>query len=326
MLHHLKFLTLAYALLWGYFLMPANLVWAKDKTADPVFTISQPLPLQPETQPITENQSGSAVSSDHMHYEPYNIFPRELDLWNLEGRRFVRSQPVISPDKSEFAYTEVMFVPNIRQTISKLYRVKAPPIPTPPLPHLPSEDANAPPSPTPDPAFYANRFNPDKTVQIRQSLVEVGYNRVKPFDFKTLTVIDWSADGRRLLFKERSGVLHVGLRTTDIFIYDQPRGIVTIYPEVRRVIEYYWANKGNLPHIQELVWDIQPLGWEPQSNNKVLLKAWAYDKKEKKFLGLWCYDVDAERTLMLQLENTAPPVAANGWLGTPEMVPPTPEQ
>jgi hypothetical protein len=295
----------------------------------PVIQMATPPGTKPQSLPQGEKRENSPLSVDtqantpgYMRYEPYNAFPRELDLWLLESARFIRSIPVISPDKSEFAYSEVLFVPNIRQTISKMYLV---PVAAPPVkvqPHLPSEDIGHAPSVGVSPQVDQDRYNPEKTTKQRVALVKVGYNHVKPFDFRTLTVTDWSASGRRLLFKERSGVLHVGLRVTDILVYDEEKGTVTIYPEVQRVIKNYWMTRGNQPNMESLVWEIQPLGWEPTSDSNVLLKAWAYDKKEKKFLGLWRYDMDAERTTLLQLQDDPIAVAANGWIAKPIPIPP----
>jgi len=308
----------------------SDLAQAAGKGKHRVFHISTPPVIKPETLPVNETPGGGAEFSvdnpanvkDYMQYEAYNTFPRDLDLWNLEGKRLIRSLPVISPDKTVFVYSEVMFISNNRQTYSRLYLVPVQPLPGPPQSHLPSEDALNPPPPPPDPALYAARFDPARTVKLRQSLVGVGMERVKSFDFKTLTVVDWSASGQRLLVKERSGMLHWGLRTTDILVYDQGKGTVTIYPEVQRIIRHYWGAHGNLPHLDELAWDIQPLGWETASDSTLLMKAWAYDQNEKKFLGLWRYDVDAERTELVQLEDIAMPVAANGWLATPVPIPP----
>jgi hypothetical protein len=304
-----------------------------DKTGKGIIQISTPPPVTPETLPVQNIPGADAPLSpdnpanvqDYMQYEAYNTFPREIDLWNLEGKRLIQSLPVISPDKTAFVYSEVMFIPNNKQTYSKLYIVPVPPLPADPQPRLPSEEAKSPPPPPPAPSVYAARFDPAKTVKLRRSLLGVGFDQVKPFAFRTLTVVDWSASGQRLLFKERSGVLHVGLRTTDILVYDQGKGTVTVYPEVHRIIKHYWVSRGNLPNIEKLSWDIQPLGWEPESDDIVLMKAWAYDRTEKKFLGLWRYDVDAERTQLVQLEDTPIPVAANGWLATPIPVPPTVE-
>lgn len=317
----------------GFLAVSALAAQPRIEPSDGPIELSKPPVIQPESTPIKPNPGGGSTlspdalsnSGDYMKYEPYNTFPRELDLWNLEGTRFVRGPAVISPDKSLFAYSEVIYIPNTRQTSSKLYLVPVPPPPTPDQEHLPSEDALHPEPPL-DPLVFAERYDPAKTMRLRQTLLGVGYDQVKPFDFKTLTVVDWSASGQRLLFKEKSGVLHVGLRTSDLLVYDESKGTVTIYPEVSRILKNYWMTEGNLPNFESLSWDVEPLGWEPNSDSGVLLKAWAYDKKEKKFLGLWRYDVDAERAQLLSLNDNPIPVAANGWLASPLIQHPLPVQ
>jgi len=260
--------------------------------------------------------------SQYMQFEPYNTFPREIDLGGLEVSRLIRSIPVLTPKKDYYAYSEVMFVPNIRQTISKMYLVKVATTSSDDLAHLPGEKS-APSNPASQTQEVQDRYDPAKSAKNRHGLAEAGYNAVKPFDFKTLSIVDWSASGQKLLFKERSGVLHVGLRVTDILIYDETKGTVTIYPEIQRIINYYWANHGNLPNLATLSWEVQPLGWEPGSDKLVLMKAWAFDQKEKKFLGLWRYDVDAERTMLVKLNDEPEPVATNGWMATPVAAPST---
>lgn len=294
--------------------------------------LNPPPTVKPDSVPIIVPPGGNAPLSvdnpanvaDYMTYTPYNTFPREIDLWNLEGKRLIQSPVVVAPDKNSFVYTEVLFVPHYRQTIAKLYWVPVTPLPLPPLERLPSEEAQNPPPPPIQYADYTNRFDPVRTTRIRKGIAEVGFTTVQPFQFKTLTVVDWSNSGKKLLFKERGGILHLGLRTTNILIYDQDGGTVTIYPEVQRVIKHYWTTQANLPHIDQLAWDIQPLGWEPDSDDTVLLKAWAYDRQEKKFLGLWRYNVTQERTQLVSLSDDPPAVAANGWL--PKPVPPPPQK
>lgn len=304
----------------------------KEAQLGPVIPMS-PSPLQPQPSVPQPDERGSSPlstdsqtnSQDFMRFEPYNTFPREIDLWTLESARFIRSIPVLSPEKNRFAYSEVIFVPNIRQTISHLYMVDVQDPPVKAQPHLPSEDMTTPPAPPPDPKEFQDRFDPARTVKYRHSIAQMGFETVKPFDFRVLTIVDWNASGRRLLFKVRSGVLHVGVRVTDILIYDEEKGTVTIYPEIQRIIKNYWVTHGNQPNMDSLSWEIQPLGWEPSSENSILMKAWAYDKREKKFLGLWRYDADAERTTLLQLEDIPTPVAANGWMATPLPIPPKPD-
>lgn len=260
--------------------------------------------------------SAQDFSEGPLRFEPYTA--QELDLWKLEARRLLRSQSVISPDRGAYAYTEVTYLPSHRQTMAQLFLVPVTPAPQ-SVEALPSEIGQ---SGIPTASEYADRYNPDKTLRLRQTLLRVGFDRVVPFEFRTLTVVDWSASGQRLLVKHRSGVLHIGLRTTDLVIYDRKKGTVSIYPEIQRVIRHYWINQGNLPYIDELAWDIQPLGWVPGSDSLILLKAWAYDKHEKKFLGLWQYDVSAERSHLVSLSDQSMTVASNGWA----MKPLSPEQ
>jgi hypothetical protein len=304
-------------------------IFSKPKNVN-IYLSPVPPTIAPETIPIipgrnatTSGDAEDTASPDFMRYEPYNIYPHELDLWELESKRFVRGPSVISPDKSTFVYTEVVFVPYNRQTFSRLYRVVAPP-----LPGLQREETdpndvsvNAKPAPI-SIESYTDRYSAEKTIQYREMMAEVGYDKVKRFDFRTLTVVDWSASGRRLLVKEKSGMLHIGLRTSDIIVYDEKLGSVTLYPEIRRIIEYYWRTKGNLPNLNRLVWELYPLGWEPGSDSIILIKAWTMDKEEKKFLGIWRYDLDTERAELFSPENSSVPTAANGYIGTPTPVPP----
>ena len=326
---------LSVGLMFGVFLAPFACAWekplifSKPKNVN-IYLSPVPPAADPETIPIipgrnaTTSDEAETTSPDFMHYEPYNIYPHELDLWELESKRFIRGPSVISPDKSTFVYTEVVFVAYNRQTFSRLYRVVAPPLPgmekaADAEPN--DESINAKPAPI-SLASYTDRYSAEKTIQYREMMAEVGYDKVKRFDFRTLTVVDWSASGRRLLVKEKSGMLHVGLRTSDIIVYDEKLGNVTIYPEIRRIIEYYWRTKGNLPNLNRLVWELYPLGWEPGSDSIILLKAWTMDKNEKKFLGVWRYDLDTERAELFSPENQSVPTAANGYIGTPSPVPP----
>jgi hypothetical protein len=275
-------------------------------------------PVSAPTAPAKQKQVPDSRPGQHMTYEPYNTFSRELDLWNLEDRRFIRSPIVLSPDYHFFAYSEVLFSPSNRQTLSRLYRVSVqalPPLETREIPQQTGGQAIS---------WALRRLDPDKTLQHRERLLEVGYNKLIPFDFKTLTIIDWSATGQRLLIKEKSGMLHLGLRTTDVLVYDQVNGNVTIYPELRRAIAFYWRTQGNLPNINRLNWELYPLGWEPGSDSKILFKAWALDPTNRKFLGVWRYDIDQLSTDRLSLDDMPVNVAANGWLAIPPLASPSP--
>jgi hypothetical protein len=279
-------LTLA---LIGSLLLPQSAP-AQVRPTPPAGPTRSPLsPDSPVNQPPDANQ-----------YRPYNDGYVELDLWRLEAQKFYRSRGVLSPDKQVMAYTEVVFLPDNRQTLSRLYLV-------------------------PLAASGIKSTNPNQSLQQRQTLLSVGEEKRHGFEFNTLTIIDWSASGNRLLFKKKSGVLHVGLRTADILVYDPTQGTLTLYPEIQRAIRHYWRENSTLADLDTVAWDLYPLGWEPGSDSAILVKAWAWDQKNKKFLGIWRFDVDSERAELVSLEDRRMPVAANGVVAIPPP-PPAPEK
>ncbi len=244
---------------------------------------------------------------------PY-LAGREINLFGLESKRMVRSDVVVSPDGQHYAYSDVLFMPNNRQTYAKIYRVPVPQIPMAPPPTLPSSEFHEASklSPIASPSFYRNRYNPDMSLQSRELILSVGEDRPRDFEFRTLTIVDWSASGNRLMFKQKMGKLHTGLRTSDILVFDEGQGTVTIYPELSRILRYYWQQHSNLPDLDTISWDIYPLGWAPGSNNIVLFKAWAFDKQYHKFLGIWQYDIDAQQSKLISEHDMRVPVAQNG--------------
>jgi hypothetical protein len=231
------------------------------------------------------------------------------------------------------AYTEVIYMPDVRETTSKAYVA--------PLSELPPKGTFA-----NSPSFYENRLDANGSLQQRIAVAGAGFQKASPFRFRTYTIVDWSASGRRLLIKEKNGVSHVGLKASDILIFDRETGQTLRYPEIKRGIEYYWNNppsasnalgEGNTLNpdslspdslspdsqnpdsldLDQAVWDIYPLGFEPGSDQFVLLKAWLFEKNanekgKKRFLGIWRLDLDAQRPELLSLQDQLVPVAANG--------------
>ncbi len=291
------------------------------------------LPAAPSQAPTSIQNPANATEADQMIYRPYNTGFVELDLTQLEATRFFRSEPVASPDHQTMAYSEVTYLPNVNQTFSRLYIVPVKPLPEkkpsdtlPPAEQLMLE-ARIEAMSRKERALYeeqkrqerleyaklcAARYDPNLNLANRLVVYKIGDQRVLPHAFETLTVVDWSNTGARLLFKQRTGVNHLGLRTTDVLIYDTKRGTVTVYGEIHKAIESYWARQGTIAPLSRLAWDIFPLGWEPGSDSSILINAWAYDQKEKKFLGLWRYDMDETQMQLLSLEKQAVAVASNG--------------
>ncbi|MGE0201572.1 MAG: hypothetical protein AB7P76_11465 [Candidatus Melainabacteria bacterium] len=273
----------------------------------------------------TGRQQKILTETDVVQFLPAN--PRqEMDLSGLEDKRFIRSEPVVSPSRDMFAYTEVYFIPDSRQTSAQLFVVPVAAAPAPTPPQLPSEELAAqqagglpaaPAAPMARPESFLDRYNPAKNLQARSMLVRVGQKRGQALSFRTLSVVDWSISGRRLMVKENRGVLHKGLLVSDVIIYDRLEGVVSVYPELERIVEYFWAHHGNQPELKlsQVSWNIEPLGWAAGSDNEILFTAWAYDQSRRQFLGMWRYDIDAERTTLLTTDSrevASAPVTANG--------------
>ncbi len=296
-------------------------------------------PLNPDLNALPPTSPDAAVNRqpDTADFRPWNTGNVELDLWQMENRKFIRSDVVVSPDRNIMAYTEVTYLPIWRQTFSKLFVVPFSEEGPPPQSQMLPEDLyrweqeqerlreeeerlRKQGKPTSSEIRDASRYNPDMHIQDRNELLAVGKERTSPWFFETLTVVDWSATGKRLLFKRRSGMLYLGLKTSDILVYDKERGTVTIYPELHRIISHFWDKQGTLAPLKDLAWDIYPMGWESGSDSVIYFRVWAYDKRERKFLGLWKYDVDAQRTELVNLKDVPVPVAANGMVPSSQVV------
>jgi hypothetical protein len=285
--------------------------------------LAVPGPVQDVRQSPYSIDNPANQAADHMLFEPYRESdnpPLELNLWGLENRKVFRSIPVLTPDRQWMAYTEAVYFSFTKQVMTALYLVPIPPLPVsaqPAAPGLP-----APVTPPLEPRYYYARFNPDNLLPQRIQIHQTGFDKLVPNDFKTFTIVDWSQGRTRLLFRQRNGVLHYGLRTSDILVYDSQRGTVTIYPELKRVLRNYWQAPERLgAAYAKLTPDIEPIGWAAGSDHLVIFRGNALDKSGKKtFLGVWQYDIDAQRSQLLSTSAEAPlpRIASNGLIARPD--------
>ncbi|MEM0950675.1 MAG: hypothetical protein AAGI66_00855 [Cyanobacteria bacterium P01_H01_bin.74] len=321
--------------------------WGRKPLDAPV-QLSQPPAIVPDktlsgqTVPTLEKISPFSPAnytdpSALMDFKPYNTGPNNINLWNIEAKKVVYSVPVVSPDQSAIVFSEVGFIPSFRQTYCTLFWVKL----LPALVKLPP-DAMDPEAQEPSKALktyekraiqnYQNQFNPALMTAFRKVLARTKNEKTntgtdpRRYSFKTLTVVDWSANSERILIKEYSGLLYLGLKTSNVLIFDEASGIVSIYPEIHRAIANYWQTRDNPPLLSQYSFDIEPLGWQPDSNNTVLLNAWHYKKTasqrvQKNFMGLWQYNIEAERLKLLSLKQVSATVATNGFIATPKPFP-----
>lgn len=132
------------------------------------------------------------------------------------------------------------------------------------------------------------------------------------FIFRTLTPIDFSSDNKKLVVKEKVGHRHDGIWKTDLWVYDFDKKEAKKLPQVRDAIINYWAEAGGVD-FDEKRWDIYPMGFDANDDNRIILCAYAYTGEAPKFLGTWSIDVDGENSKLENLDGASIPVSVIGY-------------
>ena len=127
---------------------------------------------------------------------------------------------------------------------------------------------------------------------------------------KTLTVVDWSIDGKRIAFKEKISFTPEGLWQTNLIVYNFETGRSKVLSEVRGAIEYYWRQH-NL-NLKNYRWDIYPIGWDSINPDRIIVFAYAATGSKPKYLGAWSVDYMGDRAMLMSLTSTDFIVSQNG--------------
>ncbi|MGN1125625.1 MAG: hypothetical protein ACI4SM_05500 [Candidatus Gastranaerophilaceae bacterium] len=129
--------------------------------------------------------------------------------------------------------------------------------------------------------------------------------------FKTITPIDFSVDMTKVLAKEKIGNESDGIWQTDLLVYDFNTKKTTRLREVREAIRYYWLTTKNLD-VREIRWDIYPLGFDVNNQNRVMVAAFAYAGTPPRCLGTWSIDLEGHQVRMEALDCNSVSVSING--------------
>lgn len=130
--------------------------------------------------------------------------------------------------------------------------------------------------------------------------------------FRTLTPIDFSVDNKKLAVKEKIGYRHDGIWKTDLWIYDFEQKEARKLPQIREAIIDYWAQAGGVD-FEENRWDIYPMGFDANNDDRIILCAYAYTGDVPKFLGTWSIDIYGEGSKLEDLEGSDIPVSVIGY-------------
>lgn len=130
--------------------------------------------------------------------------------------------------------------------------------------------------------------------------------------FRTMTPVDFSADGTKLLAKEKIGNNNDGIWQTNLWVYDFSTRQAKELSEIREAIKYYWKNVKGL-NLDEKRWDINPLGFDADSPDRVVVSAYGYTGRAPKFLGNWSIDTEGQTTMLVSLFRPNANISVNGF-------------
>lgn len=121
--------------------------------------------------------------------------------------------------------------------------------------------------------------------------------------FRTITPIDFSEDNRYIVAKEKIGWNHDGIWKTNVWVHDFKSDRSWELTEIREAIINYWHNATGV-NLEEQRWDVYPLGFDKNNQERVIICAYAYTGDKPSFLGTWAADVNGEKCELLDLEGT----------------------
>lgn len=211
--------------------------------------------------------------------------PRKLNF-----DRQINAQGIISGDKTMLVYPAVYYYAQADCTSCDLFLIKLDPS---------LNDTEK--------AMRANIIQREET-----PLISTSKDIETKFVFRTLTPIDFSCDNKKLIVKEKIGYRHDGIWQTDLWVYDFDKKQGRKLPQIRDAIINYWAKNEGVD-FEENRWDIYPMGFDANDDDRVIVCAYAYTGDVPKFLGTWSIDTEGENSRLESLEGASIPVSVIGY-------------
>jgi hypothetical protein len=251
---------------------------------------------------ISEEVKGGEVPKDsNMIYVPQRNFKLvkynepvgspELSLpRKLNFDRQISSQGIISGDKTMMVYPTVYYYAQSDCTSCDLFLIKLDPKLT-----------------DTEKVINANIINKEL-----EPLISTDKDIDTKFIFRTLTPIDFSVDNKKLIVKEKVGHRFDGIWKTDLWVYNFETKKAKKIPQIRDAIINYWAETGGVD-FDENRWDIYPMGFDANNDDRVILCAYAYTGEVPKFLGTWSIDIEGEHSKLEDLSGSSFPVSIIGY-------------
>ena len=216
---------------------------------------------------------------------PELTLPRKLNF-----DRQINAQGIISGDKTIMVYPAVYYYAQTDCTSCDLFMIKLDPS---------LKDTEK--------VMKANIVQKEE-----KPLLSTSKDIDEKYIFRTLTPIDFSSDNKRLVIKEKTGHRHDGIWKTELWVYDFETKESHCLPQIRDVIIEYWAQNEGID-FDEKRWDIYPMGFDANDDNRIIVCAYAYTGEVPKFLGTWSIDVNGVNSKLEALDGYSFPVSVIGY-------------
>ena len=208
----------------------------------------------------------------------------------LQFDRQINAQGIVSGDYTKLVYPAVYYYAEADCVSSDLFLIKLDPV----LSNIEKVEK-------------ANILNREP-----KPLLSTSKDIDKKFVFRTLTPIDFSSDNTKLVIKEKIGYKHDGIWKTDLWVYDFNTKSAKNLTALREAIIYYWEKTENIK-LSDYRWDIYPMGFDANNDDRVIVSAYAYTGESPKFLGTWSIDVNNTESKLETLSGASVPVAIVGY-------------
>lgn len=199
-------------------------------------------------------------------------------------------QGIVSPDFTKLVYPAVYYYPNNASTACDLFVI-----------NLDEAKSNK------DKILTANVLH-----RVSEPILSTEKSVNNDYTFRTLTPVDFSSDGSKLLVKEKVGNNKDGIWKTTPIVYDFANKISYNLVEVRGAIAYYWERYKSLD-LDDKRWDVYPLGFDAENPDWVIVNAVAYTGSTPVNLGVWKVTYTGEQSRLVSFKNSAVNVSMNGF-------------
>ena len=206
------------------------------------------------------------------------------------ARRQQNAQGIVSPDFTKLVYPAIYYYPNSGSTACDLFVIQ-----------LDKAKSNM------DKILTANVVH-----RLSEPILSTEKSIDNYYTFRTLTPVDFSTDGNKLLVKEKIGNTKDGIWKTTPYIYDFERNISYSLEDIREAIEYYWKLAKNI-NLNDKRWDITPLGFSVKNPDWVIVNAVAYTGNTPVNLGVWTISYVGESPRLVSMSADNIDISMNGY-------------